>query len=476
MRKKKLSLLIDSDVTNEIDDQFALCYAFACSDKLKVLGVTIAPYRVEWQQNMSIRDGLIDSRNETYRILRLFGIKHDEKNPFVYLGCDGYLSEDYNSTNPAVEKIISVARKQKELLVCCLGPLSNVAMALRIAPDIAPYLKVVWLGTGNILLDKFCDANFIKDKVAFYEVLASKADFTILPSFLARNIVTSTYEFSNNTKTNNVVKYLYNLLDHSSFSEKKLSMKMKEIYDIAPIGLLLYPEKFIVKTLNAKYFVKEKGVKLPSKDRNVRCVVEVPRHFEIWEDFTAKISEVKNFYIKPNIFFTSDTHFGHEWKVRKKQVPFKNVEEMNSELVRRWNNKVSPNDTVYHLGDFGDYNYVKKLNGHIILICGNYEHDDFKDFKKFRKKLLALGFEDVIEKGVYLDESVLGRKVYLTHKPTDHDKTCLNLFGHVHSLKLVEKYGFNVCVTYHYFSPLAKEAVKRYLDFVEKYADQDVWE
>ena len=88
--KNKIKVLIDSDVANEIDDQFALAYAFSRQNDFDILGVTVAPFQVEWQKNTDIRDGLIDSKNETYRIMRLFGMKHDSENPFVYLGCDNF--------------------------------------------------------------------------------------------------------------------------------------------------------------------------------------------------------------------------------------------------------------------------------------------------------------------------------------------------------------------------------------------------
>ena len=81
------------------------------------------------------------------------------------------------------------------------------------------------------------------------------------------------------------------------------------------------------------------------------------------------------------IYFTSDLHFGHQSVLTKfEHRPFKNVEEMNEELIRRWNNKVQKGDLVYVLGDMfwkGDCDFVqdtlKRLNGQIILIKGNHD-------------------------------------------------------------------------------------------------------
>ena len=40
------------------------------------------------------------------------------------------------------------------------------------------------------------------------------------------------------------------------------------------------------------------------------------------------------------IFFTADTHFGHENVIRFDNRPFASVEEMDAEMIRQWNNKV----------------------------------------------------------------------------------------------------------------------------------------
>lgn len=56
---------------------------------------------------------------------------------------------------------------------------------------------------------------------------------------------------------------------------------------------------------------------------------------------------------------------------------------MDEVMIERWNEKVSPGDWVYHLGDFSfkdPQDYVKRLNGRIILILGNHD----------RKRLSAL--------------------------------------------------------------------------------------
>lgn len=79
------------------------------------------------------------------------------------------------------------------------------------------------------------------------------------------------------------------------------------------------------------------------------------------------------------VWFTSDHHFGHKRIIELANRPFASVEEMDAEMVRRWNTVVAKGDTVYHLGDFAfdDHaNYLPHLNGQKRLILGNHDHSN----------------------------------------------------------------------------------------------------
>jgi calcineurin-like phosphoesterase family protein len=86
-----------------------------------------------------------------------------------------------------------------------------------------------------------------------------------------------------------------------------------------------------------------------------------------------------------SIFFTADTHFGHNNIIKYCNRPFKNSDEMDEVLIFNWNNIVNHSDTVYHLGDFALRNpneYIKKLKGNVILIPGNHDkHETITLFK-----------------------------------------------------------------------------------------------
>ena len=139
-----------------------------------------------------------------------------------------------------------------------------------------------------------------------------------------------------------------------------------------------------------------------------------------------------------NIFFTSDTHFHHDNIIRFCNRPFKDVYHMDEELIKRWNEKVGPDDIIYHLGDFAwggseVWNGIlKRLNGRIHLIVGN--HDE----KNLRQGYMQ-HFESIsYQQHIYIE----GKSIYLNHYPFlafggtyKGADAAWQLFGHVHSKK-----------------------------------------
>ena len=78
---------------------------------------------------------------------------------------------------------------------------------------------------------------------------------------------------------------------------------------------------------------------------------------------------------------TSDLHFGHKNIIRYSKRPFKDVEDMNEQLIQRWNDRVSPDDIVFNLGDFAFLKpeqiakILSRLNGKQYFVMGNHDLD-----------------------------------------------------------------------------------------------------
>lgn len=131
------------------------------------------------------------------------------------------------------------------------------------------------------------------------------------------------------------------------------------------------------------------------------------------------------------IWFTSDLHFDHANIIKYCNRPFRDVHQMNYELVHRWNERVQPDDTVYLLGDFALTSRTRMaelraaLQGQVILIRGNHDRGP--------NALRECGF-DRVESALFT--CVDGVNLYLRHVPDDSEDwrpiVTAHLCGHVH--------------------------------------------
>ena len=463
------NIIIDSDVCNEIDDQFAIAYAL-CSKKLNILAITICPHLVPHERK-TISSGMVDSYLEAKRLCRLTG----KKNIHTYKGCTNFLSSGKALSSDAVNKIIEICMSRKQTTIACLGTLTNVAVAIMQEPRIVKRLKIVWLGTKNLLAEEFSDSNYKNDKKAFETVIKSGVDITIIPSYIGKFNATSIYEVKDHVAINPVGKYLYNLFDNSYFKIQERGIKY--IYDISVIAYLIDASLFKCREIERNLVLKEQEPLAYSSTLNY--VYDASTNNSVWHNFLQTIALAPDTLFNPKLFFTSDTHFSQQNKKRSKSQNkiFSSIEQTDHEYIKKWNAAVDSKDIVYHLGDFGKYETIKQLNGSVILICGNYEERDYgDDFEGFRKKLINLGFKDVVKRCLVLDNSIFGEPINLTHKPSDTRKDIVNLYGHVHTLKPIMRNGFNVCTEYHNHTPVEENIIKDYLRFLHHHADNEVFE
>lgn len=136
-----------------------------------------------------------------------------------------------------------------------------------------------------------------------------------------------------------------------------------------------------------------------------------------------------------NVFFTSDTHFGHSKVIDYSKRPFRDVEEMDETLIRRWNARVKSGDLVYHLGDFSFHDTEKsariaaRLQGQKYLVLGNHDKK-MKDEVKNR----FVWARDYAEIKVADQKIILCHYAFLTWNSSH--KGSWSLHGHSHgSLK-----------------------------------------
>lgn len=156
-------------------------------------------------------------------------------------------------------------------------------------------------------------------------------------------------------------------------------------------------------------------------------------------------------------FVAADLHFGDASlcgiaKSRPRSRPFGTADEMNAEIVRRWNETVCSSDVVHVLGDVGrgsHANLVAQLNGVKHLIAGNGD-----------------ALSDLVRRGLFRSVKVLSQfpGIIMTHVPVHPQLlrgATRNIHGHLHGASVPDARYICVSMEQTDFRPVLLEDVLR---------------
>jgi len=152
------------------------------------------------------------------------------------------------------------------------------------------------------------------------------------------------------------------------------------------------------------------------------------------------------------IYFVADTHFDDDNLRRYENRPFDTVEEMNEEIIRRWNEVVCDDDEVYLVGDIGNAEYINRLNGRKYLIKGNHD-------KLTNEEYRSIGFAECYDCPIIFNDFWM-----VSHEPmyVNRNMPYANIFGHVHNnpaYVTVSSRSYCVSVDRTDFRPVAFEQI-----------------
>lgn len=139
------------------------------------------------------------------------------------------------------------------------------------------------------------------------------------------------------------------------------------------------------------------------------------------------------------IYFTSDLHLCHDKEFLYGGRGFTCVEDMNNEIIKRWNALITDEDEVYILGDsiLNDtergIDILKILKGKKYYVFGN--HDSTSRIELLQEKcpeITFLGWSYMLQ----IDK----KRFYLSHFPSitktpddaPNKQGIINLYGHTH--------------------------------------------
>ena len=218
-------VLIDTDADNEIDDQFAMAWAFLSPERIEVEAVVAEPfghlhYREKlmaatkalragtepdpanlfgyWARHLIAEDidpatvhlagpaeGMESSFAEIKTVLGKMGISPDG---LAFRGSDRYMSAaDTPVDSEGAQKIIELALSDDErvLHVVAIGAVTNVASALLMAPEIATRMVVSWTSGYPTWTDlpNYPSLNLVQDPHASRLLFDSGVPLVYLPGF-----------------------------------------------------------------------------------------------------------------------------------------------------------------------------------------------------------------------------------------------------------------------------------------------------
>ncbi|MBQ9013884.1 MAG: nucleoside hydrolase [Bacilli bacterium] len=290
MEKKKV--ILDTDMENEIDDQFALTYLIKSLDVFDLEAITIAPFsKSGYKKTVTIEEGTEKSYQTTLKLLDM--LEKPEYKSIVYKGAINYM-KDSEKENDAVNKIIEVANKNEKTTILAIGAITNAALAIKKAPEIINKIKVVWLGGNNFLVNDNSEFNFRQDIKAVQTVFDSGVELVVIPCRgVASHLSTTIYELEHYlSEDTDLNKYLIDI-----FIKCKKSF-MKEPKDEIGTSKILWDLSAIAYEINADWF-KSEMISCPNvldsglyeqtdKRHNIIFVNDLYRN-KIYQDFFIKM-------------------------------------------------------------------------------------------------------------------------------------------------------------------------------------------
>ncbi|MFK7987840.1 MAG: nucleoside hydrolase [Sandaracinaceae bacterium] len=290
-----IDVVIDADLGNEIDDQFAVVQALLAPERLRVQALYAAPWSLSPElfaspaftsaldarllredlaaRGVNIEDiPIIEPRTGARRaalIAAEITDLLDRADVPVFGGAGHYLGTDPRApvTSAASADLITRAREERDgpLYVLCLGALTDVASALLLAPDLVERIVVVWASAYPTFWPYPNGSyNLAQDIPAADVVLESGVPFVYVPGyFVAEELRVTRPEMDAHLGEGPVARFLFDLYDGHPLDGDHYAGRSKVLWDMAVIGWALDPNWF-----------ESRLVTTPTLDSDVRWVAD----------------------------------------------------------------------------------------------------------------------------------------------------------------------------------------------------------
>lgn len=286
---RRRRVIINSDVKNEADDQFAIVHALL-SPTLDVRGLIPAHFGTQ-----RTSDSLKESHDELELLIELLGREEVTRAD----GAPRALPDTSTPVDsPGARLIIEESRRTDAgtLFVAFLGPLTDMASAILLAPDIvACDLTVIWIGGppyGDVeSVGSWPEYNLKNDVNAANVVFDSGVDLWQVPSNVYRLINVSYAEMRAKVEPHgHVGRYLVQQVADFNAAFHKVPIESRSLGDSPAVALMLEPWCASFRRQEPVRFSAEGGYERSSRGKGVRVVESIDTRY-LLEDFFAKLAE-----------------------------------------------------------------------------------------------------------------------------------------------------------------------------------------
>jgi purine nucleosidase len=282
-------VIIDSDVKNEADDQFAVAHA-VLSPSLDIRGIIPAHFGTERSDR-----SMLDSRDELDLLLQMM----DAEEVPVANGAPERLPDVSTPVDsPGARLIIDESRRRDAgpLFIGFLGPLTDMASALLLAPDIAHTdTTVIWIG-GPPYGDRewrgtWPEFNLRNDIHAANVVFGSGIDIWQVPSNVYRLASVGYAELRRRVEPcGELGRYLAQTVVDFNTEHHRVAVESRSLGDSPAIALMLDPWCASFRRQSPVRFTDDGNCVPSDRGEEVLVVEQIDVRFFL-EDMFAKLAE-----------------------------------------------------------------------------------------------------------------------------------------------------------------------------------------
>lgn len=287
-RTGKISMVLDTDTFNEVDDQFALAYALLSPERLNVEAVYAAPFKNDHAE--TAESGMEQSYDE---IMRLLGkMKRTDVN--VLKGSRTFMTApDVPVDSPAARDLIARAHAhspEDPLYVVGIACITNVASAIMMDPSIIDNIVVVWLGGCSTDWPTGMEFNLSEDLYASRYIFNCGCALVHIPAMcVSSHLLTTLAELKACIGGKNALcDALVELFE--AYSSDHFGWA-KEIWDICAIAYLINPDWAPSRITHSPILSEYHTYSIDAQRHLIRSVFYIARN-PVFRDMFTKLTSL----------------------------------------------------------------------------------------------------------------------------------------------------------------------------------------